>query len=145
MPLLRQTWLCKKKGLYVALKILPDRALKKVRFQVVSATTEKELGFNPAGFSSRGNATCPFCGSNVPNGYVKSEGKAGRIGVQMMAVVCARHGQKGKVYLSANELNERTNQPDNGSIQDRIKRLCDETDLTIPEEKIFAAGLVPEV
>jgi len=102
VPLVKQTWLCKKKGRYVALKMiaLPSpsgrggEGAKRVRFEVVEATNEKGLGFDPAAFSKGGNATCPFCGTVADNTYVKSEGQAGRMGVQPMAIVCTRPGAR---------------------------------------------------
>jgi putative DNA methylase len=90
VPLVRQTRLCKKEGRQVALRVDAPRGKKRVRFTVVEAATEKGLGFDPAGFSKAGNATCPFCGAVADNDYVKAEGRAGRIGTQPMAVVCTR-------------------------------------------------------
>src|SRR5205823_5604507 len=57
VPLLRQTWLCKKKDQYVALKMVAPKGANRVRFEVVEARTEQALGFDPAGFSKGGNAT----------------------------------------------------------------------------------------
>lgn len=160
VPLVRQTWLAKKAGRYVALKMHTDGRSttndqlpplsetnrtatqeqriteKRVRFEVVTATTEDGLGFDPAGFSERGNALCPFCGSTVSNDYVKIEGKAGRMATQPMAVVCTRRGKQGKVYLSADELNPAL-LPDDAAIRRRIEQLCAETGLTVPDEAIF--------
>ncbi len=45
VPLVRQTWLCKKSKKYVALKVIPNHETKQVEFEVVEAATEKELGF----------------------------------------------------------------------------------------------------
>ncbi len=81
VPLVRQTWLCKKKGRYAALKMIAPRGEKQVRFEVVEAvgqavgqaaslSPEKALGFDPAGFSKGGNATCPFCGTVADSNYV---------------------------------------------------------------------------
>jgi putative DNA methylase len=61
VPLARQTWLCKKKGRYVALR--PDAETnrhqppgqKRVRYEVVEAKTQKGLGFDPA-TGSRGES-----------------------------------------------------------------------------------------
>jgi len=50
VPLVRQTWLCKKKGKYVALKVIRTN---KIKFEVVETTTEKALGFNPSAGSAR--------------------------------------------------------------------------------------------
>jgi len=171
VPLFRQTWLCKrsprrgKKGRYIALRVTPDQVAKRVRFAVVhsSAKTEKEaiaeFGFDPRTGSSRGNATCPFCGSTVKSAYVKAEGQAGRIGTQPMAVVCTRKGERGKIYLAADDLTPSPPSPlplsaaergrgaqggrgevwpDDDAIRARIERLCAETGLTVPEEPIFS-------
>ncbi len=48
---------------------------------------------------SRGAAfVCPSCGQVTLDAYVKEEGKTGRIGAQLMAIVA--EGQHGRIYLS---------------------------------------------
>lgn len=151
VPLVRQTWLCKKgkkkkgsegkdeeypEGRYVALKMIAPSGAKKVGFEVVEATTEKGLGFDPAGFSKAGNATCPFCGTVADSDHVKSEGCAGRMGRQMMAIVCTRSGCRGKTYLSADDYSKFL--PDDVLILERIDLLCARTGLTVPDEPIEA-------
>lgn len=59
VPLVRQTWLRKTKGRYVALKMTVSKGDKRARFKVVEATSEVGLGFDPSAFSKGGNATCP--------------------------------------------------------------------------------------
>ncbi|MCX7719598.1 MAG: DUF1156 domain-containing protein, partial [Candidatus Sumerlaeaceae bacterium] len=83
VPLVRQTWLCKKKDRYVALRMVAPKNAKRVRFEVVESATEEGLGFDPAAFSKGGNATCPFCGTVADSDYVKEEGQAGRLSHQM--------------------------------------------------------------
>ena len=136
VPLVRQTWLCKKKDRYAALKMIAPKGEKKVRFEVVESNTEAGLGFDPAGFSKGGNATCPFCGTVADSGYVKAEGQAGRLSShQLMAIVCTRPGGKGKVYLSANDYPGYV--PDDAAIQKRIETLCRRTGLTVPSEQLI--------
>jgi putative DNA methylase len=199
VPLVRQTWLAKKEGRFVALRMLaekhaaqatdgtgaqrppnvmltegkhlneshgersethdemfrstqhdsvgqgdttrsmPSAIGKRVRFEVVTATMEAGLGFDPAGFSERGNALCPFCGSTVGNDYVKVEGKAGRMATQPMAVVCTRRGKQGKVYLSTDDIDPAL-LPDDMAVRERIERLCAETGLTVPNEPLPPYG-----
>ncbi len=134
VPLVRQTWLCKKKERYVALKMIALKRQKQVRFDVIEATSEKGLGFDPAAFSKGGNATCPFCGTVADSDYVKTEGCAGRMNHQMMAIVCIRPGKQGKVYLSAYELSEFV--PEEEIIQKQLSKLCKRTGLSIPNEPI---------
>lgn len=144
VPLVRQTWLCKKSsgkkspGRHIALKVIAPKGEKKVRFEVVEATTEKQLGFDPAAGSKGGNATCPFCGTVADIDYVKVEGRAKRIGLQMMAIIFTRPGQKGKVYLSADEY--RHSQPDEEVIRDRVSALCERTGLSVPNEPCVKTG-----
>jgi putative DNA methylase len=134
VPLVRQTWLSKRTGRYVALKILAPKGMKQVRFQVVEATSERGLGFDPTAGSKGGNATCPFCGTVADIDYVKVEGCAERMGQQMMAVVCTQRGKQGKVYLSPDD--RRNFMPDEEAIQKRIEELCQRTGLTVPDEPV---------
>ncbi|MBE3132403.1 MAG: DUF1156 domain-containing protein, partial [Acidobacteria bacterium] len=135
VPLVRQTWLCRKKGKYVALKMIASRGAKQVRFEVAEGETEDELGFDPADFSEAGNATCPFCGTVADIDYVKAEGRAGRMATQPMVVVCTRPGKQGKTYLAADGLPPNL-LPDEGAIRHRIADLCQRTGLTVPDEPI---------
>jgi len=156
VPLVKQTWLCKKKGgkkspgRYVALKMVAQAASlremgmtgqrpvpqeKKVRFEVVEATTQEGLGFDPSIGSKGGNATCPFCGTVADIAYVKEQGRAGRMSERMMAVVCIRPGQKGKVYVAADVLPDH-HLPHDQMIARRIAELCKKSGLTVPDEPI---------
>ena len=47
VPLVRQTWLRKKEGNYIALRMTPDHDTRKVRFERVQSPTLKGLGFDP--------------------------------------------------------------------------------------------------
>jgi putative DNA methylase len=134
VPLVRQTWCCKKVKRYVALKMIAPKGEKRVRFEVVEATSEKGLGFDPAAFSKGGNATCPFCGTVADDEYVRLQGMARTTGTQRMAIVCTRPGAKGKEYLSADDLPNGV--PDDTAIRERIQALCEKTGLTVPEEAI---------
>ncbi|MEH2158878.1 DUF1156 domain-containing protein [Nostoc sp.] len=134
VPLVRQTWLCKKSKKYVALKVIPNYETKRVEFKVMEAATEKALGFDPAIGSSRGNSTCRHCGATVDVKYVKKEGLAGRIAQQLMSIVCTTPGEQGKTYLEAKHyesyvINE-------NQIKNRLEKLCKEANITVPSELI---------
>ncbi|MFB2837813.1 DUF1156 domain-containing protein [Floridanema evergladense] len=136
VPLVRQTWLCKKAKKYVALKVIPNHETRKVEFEVVEAATEEALGFDPSSGSSRGNSTCRHCGATVQSNYIKEQGKADKIGQQLMAIVCTTSGEKGKTYLAGKEYNQYI--PDEIELKNRLDKLCAETGLTIPNEPVFS-------
>lgn len=100
VPLVRQTWLAKKKGRYVALEPVVDREALTVRWRVVEAADPDELGFDPAGFSRRGRSTCLACGAAVDADYVKTEGRAGRMGITPLAAVMVKPKGRGRDYLA---------------------------------------------
>ena len=149
VPLARQTWLCKKKGRCVALRADAEAnrdrppGEKAVHYEVVEATTQEGLGFNPSAGSRGGNVACPFCGTVADSGYVKEEGQAGRINVQPMAVVCKQPGKRGKVYLAVDGVPP-TSWPDDDAIWQRIYTLKTETApdstslFSVPDEPIEA-------
>jgi len=128
----RQTWLCKKQGRYVALKMIAPKGAKQVRFEVVESATEKGLGFDPAGFSMGGNATCPFCGTVADSEYVKAEGCAKRMGRQMMAIVATRPANEGKTYLSPSNISVGA-EVDEKSFE-RVEALASKLGITVPSE-----------
>jgi putative DNA methylase len=134
VPLVKQTWLCKKPGRFVAMRIVAPKGGQQVRFEVVEAKTETGLGFDPAAFSKGGNAACAFCGTVANIDYVKNEGWESRLGYQMMVVVCAKDGERGKTYLSGDKVS--TLMPGEKALHQRIQALCNKTNLTVPEEPI---------
>jgi putative DNA methylase len=138
VPLVKQTWLCKKDERYAALRVVAPRRATRVRFEVVEARSKDKLGFDPEAGSKGGNATCPFCGTVASNEYVKAEGCAGRIGQQAMAIVCSRQGGVGKVYISADDAPGYI--PDDDRVQKRVLAICKRTGLTVPNEPMPKQG-----
>jgi putative DNA methylase len=134
VPLVKQTWLCRKENRYVAMRMVAPQGKKKAHFEVVEASTPAGLGFDPEAFSKAGNATCPFCGTVADSDYVKLEGCAGRMGTQPMAVACTRPGKSGKVYTAANDVSEAA--LDEETARKRIGELCKHSGLTVPDEPI---------
>lgn len=111
MPLASSFVLSKKKGHEAWVKPIPDG--DKVHFEVQNGKCPKEYESYKTG---RGAAfKCPCCGEVTTDEYVKSEGKAGRLGTQLMAII--GDGKHGRIYLSPNEehiLAARVEKPENG-------------------------------
>lgn len=94
MPLVRSWWLGKKKGkeAYIVPSVL-DGA---VRFSIgrdpkTAPTTDTD------GTVGRTGATCIACGSAVELAHIRAEGRAGRMGSQLMAIVA--EGNRTRIYL----------------------------------------------
>lgn len=139
VPLVRQTWLCKKEGRYAALRVNAPPGAKHVTFTAVDAETESGLGFDPEEFSKGGNATCLFCGTVADNEYVKLQGSAGQLGFQLMGVACLpRTGDRGKVYLGSADLVSPV--IDDKAIAARLERLCKQHHVSVPNEPLPQHG-----
>ncbi|HZU18279.1 MAG TPA: DUF1156 domain-containing protein, partial [Candidatus Dormibacteraeota bacterium] len=101
VPLVRQTWLARTKGRCIALRPLIDRGRLEVGWEVVEADSPDGLGFDPAAWSKRGEASCLICGTMVSGDYVKAEGIAGRMGIAPLAAVVLKPSGRGRDYLAA--------------------------------------------
>jgi putative DNA methylase len=97
MPLVRSFWLGRKKGKERWVHPVPDG--KRVRFEIHGP------GGTPRGgtVSSTG-AECLLCGAAVSLAYIRAEGKAGRIGAQLMAIAIER--TRTREYLPPTEEHE---------------------------------------
>ncbi len=105
MPLLKTRWLCKKPGKRVLLSMGAPKNGSGVDFDIEHNVREGEgnaaqrrehdrrLG---AGTMSRSGAACPCCGGISTMADLRNEGRAGRLGERMTAVVV--DGQQGKEY-----------------------------------------------
>ncbi len=100
MPLLRTFLLSDKKGSKTWLSVIVCKDEKKVEFKVLT-----KGGQIPAGTVNRRGATCVACNTPVPFDHIRSEGKAGRMKVQLMAIVV--EGSNGCAYLSPTTEHER--------------------------------------
>lgn len=97
MPLASSFILSKKKGNEAWVKPIPDG--NHVRFEVQKGRCPKDY----ESFKQGRGATfrCPCCGEITKDEYVKTEGKAHRVGSQLMAIVA--EGKRGRIYVSPDE------------------------------------------
>lgn len=93
MPLVRSFWLGKKKDKESWVEPNPDAANKCVRFQIGHGNQGPPVESTVW----RTGATCLVCNSPVPLSHLRTEGKAGRMGSQLMAIVA--EGRRGRTYL----------------------------------------------
>jgi putative DNA methylase len=108
IPLLKTRWLCKKDNKRVLLKVEPNADRSAPVFSILSGKDAATQGGNGAqrreydkkigaGTMSRSGATCVCCGlPSMTMEDIRLEGKAGRLGAMMTAVVV--DGPDGKEY-----------------------------------------------
>ena len=102
MPLVRSWWLGKKKGkeAYVIPSVVRDTSHasgQRVTFTIGHDKTKAPAVGKDGTASGRTGAVCLACESTVPVDYMRSEGRDGRVGQTMMAVVAA--GDRQRHYL----------------------------------------------
>ena len=133
VPMVRQTWLCKRGDRFVAMKMVRDQQRKRVRFEVVESDSEDGFDFDPSDFSKGGSAVCPFCGTVADSDYAKTIGCSSGFGSQPMAVMCIRPGETGKVYVALEEAGDFDEEVDR-----RITEIEKRSGLTPPTEPLEA-------
>jgi len=111
IPLLKTAWICRKDKVRVRLVLLPKQNKTGVEFKIEYNVPER--GGNPAqkrendkklgsGTMSRAGAHCPCCPAIMESEDIRYEGKNGRLGEIMTAVVV--DGPSGKEYRLPTEL-----------------------------------------
>jgi putative DNA methylase len=93
MPLVRSFVLAQKPGKEAWVLPIADEEKRSVRFEVRDGT-----GIVDHGTMTSSGARCLVCGTAVPFRYVRTEGEAGRMSQQLMAMVTVRNGRR--VYLA---------------------------------------------
>lgn len=91
MPLVSKFWLGKKGGKERFVEPIVEG--KRVRFEI-----RGPKGQPRGGTIGRSGAICLICGDPTPLSYIRTEGKAGRIGAQLMAI--AVEGKRTRYYVA---------------------------------------------
>lgn len=110
MPLARSWWLSKKKGSEAWIRpiVSADKGHpsgKRVEFEIGHGLVGAPSAGDD-GTVGRNGATCVACGSAVALAYVREEGRAGRLGQNLMAI--AAEGDRKRVYLRPDDNHART-------------------------------------
>ncbi len=145
VPLLKTRWLCKKSSPVkrVRLTMKPDPESRRVDFGIerdVPSPTgsvarkrahDQRLG---KGIMSRSGATCPRCGAVAGMRELRAQGRSGRLGARMVAVVI--DGQKGKEYRLPTDLDLAAAEVD----AEEIEALYDAVPFGLPNEPMPEEG-----
>lgn len=100
MPLLNGLAICKRKGKETWLEPQPDPSNQRVDFAI-----RQGRDWPASGSVARNGARCLACNAAVPLSHVRSEGKAGRMGMQLLSVIAA--GNRRRHYLPADPEHEK--------------------------------------
>jgi adenine-specific DNA methylase len=99
IPLVRQTWLAKKKNKKVAYKLIPNG--NKIEFEIREGD---DIDFDPEkGTTARAKVICPCCGTGISADENRRQFQEGKAGQRMIAVVLNNPKKKGKTYRLATE------------------------------------------
>ncbi len=100
VPLVRSFWLSKKKGKEAYVRPIVDR--KKGTYEFKVRVGKPADGFEPdkGTIITRKGGRCLLTEQSMPFAYIRDEGKAHRLGVCLMAIVC--EGNRGRIYIDPN-------------------------------------------
>jgi putative DNA methylase len=100
VPLCSKFWLSKKRDQKAWLVPQVDPNNKRVRFEIRTGE-----GTPPPGTVNRTGASCLVCNSPISLGYIRQEGRSGRLGTRLLCVVAER--DRRRVFIPASEEQER--------------------------------------
>lgn len=96
IPLMRQTWLAKRDNRKIALKLIADKAAKRVNAVIVQGN---QIDFDPSVGTVKGAVvTCPVCGGTIDADTTRQLFREGKSSQRMMAVVLHHPIYSGKIY-----------------------------------------------
>ena len=147
LPLLKTRWLCKKDNKRVILTMEPNLERTGVVFGVdadvpqnggnTAQRREHDLRIG-AGTMSRTGAACPCCGAIMTMEDIRLEGRAGRLGALMTAVVV--DGLRGKEYRLPMELEREAAEVS----EERLETLYANIPFGLPDEPLPSKTIIPE-
>ncbi|MEM2493685.1 MAG: DUF1156 domain-containing protein, partial [Nitrososphaerota archaeon] len=105
VPLMSTFWLSSRKGKEVWLKPVVDRTTGTWRFVVRMGPPKDREAVKAGTKTGRAQFRCLLTGDPIDDDYIKAQGRAGRLGERLVAIVA--DAGRGRVYLPATEEQER--------------------------------------
>jgi putative DNA methylase len=100
VPLMRSLWLSTKTGKKTWVEPVVNESTMTYRFEVRTGSGEPR-----AGTVNRNGGVCLLTGSPIPLEYIRAEGRAGKLGTRLFAIVA--EGRSGRIYLPPSDEQER--------------------------------------
>lgn len=104
VPLISSYWLSTQKGNSAWLSPNVDGSTGEYRFSIETGTPDDRRAVGAGTKVGRGGFKCLLSGDPIPFDYIRTEGKSGRIGFRLVAIVA--EGKRGRLYLPATEEHE---------------------------------------
>lgn len=102
VPLVSSFLVGAKKGKEVWLEPIVDKVAKTIRYRVHRGGTKQEWEDAKEGTKAgRGNFRCLISGGALPAAYIKSMGRSGKMGMQLLATVV--EGNRGRIFLESDQ------------------------------------------
>jgi putative DNA methylase len=101
VPLASSFLLSAKAGREVIVKRVVDRTQMTWAFKIDDKPSKADIEAAKKGTVDRQGGVCLLTGTPMPFTHIRTEGKAGRMGVRLMAMVAK--GQKGRIYIDADD------------------------------------------
>ncbi len=139
VPLLRQTWLVRKKTRKIALKIIGNFQEKKIEFRIIEG---EQIDFDPSkGTISRAKVVCPICNNTLDDKTLRKEAREGRMEQKLLVIISHHPTKKGKSYRLANEKDCLLFRNAELNLIEKEKKLSREWGITaIPDEPLPPVG-----
>tara|TARA_B100001989_G_scaffold253249_1_gene239240 strand:- start:5747 stop:8509 length:2763 start_codon:yes stop_codon:yes gene_type:complete len=144
VPLLRKGWISKRPGRYIAMKFIPNKETKRVCFEIYESQHKNESQattswkFQPLFLSKGQHVQCFHCHTTIEGSYIRQKGQQGAIGLQPITIAYTQEGRRGKRYLYGPNIESYF--PDEEVLQRRLQTLCEDIDISPPDEPLPPAG-----
>jgi len=107
VPISSSFLLSSKAGQEVWIEPVVDKAAKKISFRIRERGSSAELSVAKEGTKAgRASFRCVLSDTAITSEYLKSEGKAGRLGQMLIAIVA--EGNRGRTYVAPDDLHSQT-------------------------------------
>ncbi len=136
IPLMRQTWLAKKDNRKIALRLVPNRAARRVDAEIVEG---RAISFDPEeGTVTRAHVRCPLCGGSIDDNTTRRLFREGKAGQRMMAVVLRHPDRPGKGYRLPTARDLEAYHAAEQALEKKRRKLWEEWGMDpVPDEKII--------
>ncbi|MCS7022804.1 MAG: DUF1156 domain-containing protein, partial [Gemmataceae bacterium] len=137
VPLTANFWLAKKDRKKIALRLITNRAAKRVEAEIVGQNGEP-IDFDPEeGTVTRAHVRCPVCGGTIDDDTTRRLFREGKAGQRMMVVVLHHPQRTGKTYRLPTERDLEAYRAAEKALEEKRRQLRDAWGIEpVPDEPL---------